>query len=154
MEKHAYTIAHDKGCIEERDNQRMAMSELFDYISGTQSGSITAVMLSLKDEDQKQMYWAEDIGAFFSENANSLFQVTRMTKGQVAMWYIITITLAALIGFGISTGIFYNPNHEDQAKRLRDYIETYRRWILKNKKESSLAEKTAIRLLRDQLKQS
>ena len=53
----------------------MAMSELFDYISGTQSGAIVATMLSLKEANQQQMYWAEDIGKFLAENSNALFRI-------------------------------------------------------------------------------
>ena len=52
MEKKAYLSARKDFCIEERKDRRIAMYELFDMISGSETGAIiAATLVSPKDKN-------------------------------------------------------------------------------------------------------
>jgi patatin-like phospholipase/acyl hydrolase len=74
------------------------LSELYDYIIGTQTGSIATVMLTLRDEDNKPMYWAEDADIWIRENGHELFKTTNMSG------FISFLLYSAFIGFFILSG--------------------------------------------------
>lgn len=69
MEMKAYLIAKQRKCKvtkAEENKERIAMTELFDYISGSDTGAIIAGSLLLKNTDtatkaegQTNMYWAD-----------------------------------------------------------------------------------------------
>ena len=65
LEKQAYLYAKEEYCLS-RASDRIAMPELFDYIIGTQSGSIAAAILSIPDTTgTSAKYFAEDIRELF-----------------------------------------------------------------------------------------
>ena len=53
MENTAYELAIRDQCIDTRDSQKVAMHELFDMISGVESGAIIASSLLIKNDDEK-----------------------------------------------------------------------------------------------------
>lgn len=52
MEQYAYNVARRDLCIPERESKRIAMPELFDMISGSETGAIIATSLVLPKEDK------------------------------------------------------------------------------------------------------
>ena len=54
LELIAYYSARDNYCIPERDSGRIAMPELFDMISGSESGAIIGSSLMIPNEDKTQ----------------------------------------------------------------------------------------------------
>jgi hypothetical protein len=75
------------------------------------------------------------------------------------MWYIIAIVLCALTGFGIGLWLHYNRYAKKDYERFNCYIETHRRWILKNKEDRNEEDKLqadallySLRLLRKLIK--
>ena len=56
MEERSYVIAMTEGCIkkaDERESQRIYISELFDMVAGSETGAIIASTLAIKDKDGK-----------------------------------------------------------------------------------------------------
>jgi hypothetical protein len=51
LELIAYYSARDNFCIPERESGRIAMPELFDMISGSESGAIIAASLIIPNDD-------------------------------------------------------------------------------------------------------
>jgi patatin-like phospholipase/acyl hydrolase len=51
MEKRAYYTATRDSCIEPRLTERVAMSELFDMISGSETGAIISTSLVIANDD-------------------------------------------------------------------------------------------------------
>jgi patatin-like phospholipase/acyl hydrolase len=52
IEKKAYLDALRDSCIQPRQIQRIAISELFDMIAGSETGAIIAASLALKNNDE------------------------------------------------------------------------------------------------------
>jgi patatin-like phospholipase/acyl hydrolase len=50
MEQYAYTVAKRDLCIPERASQRISMTELFDMISGSETGAIIASSINLANK--------------------------------------------------------------------------------------------------------
>jgi hypothetical protein len=46
MEQLAYTLARSDYCFPERDSEKIAAAELFDYIIGTEIGAVEASLLT------------------------------------------------------------------------------------------------------------
>lgn len=74
MEKKAYFIAKSNDCLvnDEREHQKIAMTELFDYVTGSDTGAIIAGTLLIKNNDpesmakgQKNKYWANTTVEWF-----------------------------------------------------------------------------------------
>ena len=68
MEQRAYMQAQragkdEKGCLpdnKERKEQRIAISEMFDMIAGSETGAIIASSLAIKNKDSgKNAHWAD-----------------------------------------------------------------------------------------------
>jgi patatin-like phospholipase/acyl hydrolase len=51
MEKKAYLIARATKCLTKRDDERVAMHELFDMIAGSETGAIIASSLIVPHDD-------------------------------------------------------------------------------------------------------
>lgn len=51
MESEAYAYAKNKYCIPDRDNKRISMSEVFDLVAGTSTGSLLATALVIPNDD-------------------------------------------------------------------------------------------------------
>lgn len=64
MEQYSYNVAKRDLCIETRDSGRISMTELFDMISGSETGAIIATTINIPNTDpktkvyQKNMYFA------------------------------------------------------------------------------------------------
>ena len=54
MEQRAYMIANTEKCLkEERKEQRIYISEMFDMIAGSETGAIIASSIAIKDANGK-----------------------------------------------------------------------------------------------------
>lgn len=78
MEKFAYTYATSKGYDiprHEKDPNTMHMTDLFDMISGTSIGSISASALSVPTETNatSPAYYAQDLLNIMTGESNTLF---------------------------------------------------------------------------------
>lgn len=83
LELIAYYSARDNYCIPKRDSGRIAMPELFDMISGSESGAIIASSLMIPSDDktktdsngntQINKYFASKTSEFYTVNAKKLY---------------------------------------------------------------------------------
>ena len=70
MELYAYSVAHELFNVT-RDSKKVAMHELFDMISGSETGALIASFLVVPNDNAE----TKDIQAnkFFAENATDFF---------------------------------------------------------------------------------
>ena len=77
MEKKAYFVAVRDKCIPERDSRRISMYELFDMISGSETGAIIASTLVIPNDDtsstQKNKYFVSKATEFFDQNIDTIY---------------------------------------------------------------------------------
>jgi uncharacterized protein len=58
LESYAYTYARETYCIPERNKTKLPMSDLFDLLAGTSTGSLIASSLVMPNSDGTNMYYA------------------------------------------------------------------------------------------------
>ena len=77
LELLAYYSARDNYCIPERESGRVAMPELFDLISGSETGAIIAASLNIPTEDKakKDVHGNVQINKFFANKTSELLRV-------------------------------------------------------------------------------
>lgn len=96
MEDNAYNTAVRDLCIPRRDSQKIAMHELFDMVTGSETGAIIASTLVMPNDDtksdQKNKYFASTASQWFRDNQHSLYQNAEISK----TW---SVPLSALIAF-------------------------------------------------------
>ena len=118
MEDKAYYIARQNECIEERENQKVAMIELFDLIAGSETGGIIAAMLVApagQNGGEENKYWATDAADFFEENVDTLYRDRQIP---VALKLIITVLSLGIIGYGV----YYKVNKKYQIPGFSSVI--------------------------------
>ena len=77
MEEVAYNYSIEKYCMPERDIKKVSMSELYDMIAGTSTGSLLATSLVFPNPDPKNvtknMYFADDAISIYTKEASVVF---------------------------------------------------------------------------------
>ena len=79
MENYTYNYSRDMYCIAERPWQKISMSELFNMVSGTSTGSLltTAIVLPNPDNSTKALkpnkFFANDASVIYIENGKDVF---------------------------------------------------------------------------------
>ena len=101
------------------------MSELFDLIAGTSTGSLLTTSLILPSFDpngRKNKYFADDAISIYQNKASIVF-----TKYYLSNWgrfwgTLIFTTVGGLLGLFIGWRIYYNKEHEDTMKAFQQYV--------------------------------
>ena len=74
LELIAYYSARDNYCIPERESGRIAMPELFDLISGSESGAIIASSLVIPNPDRTpDAHGSVQINKYFAKKVSDLY---------------------------------------------------------------------------------
>jgi hypothetical protein len=128
LEQIAYYSARDNYCIPEREAERIAMPELFDLISGSETGAIIAASLNRPNDDktpdghgnvQINKWWASKTSELFYDNSKNLYEDNHLST----ITQIIIIIAAVLI----DSGLVYlclrckykpPPGYEDKIDKL------------------------------------
>lgn len=101
LELIAYYSARDNYCIPKRDSGRIAMPELFDMISGSESGAIIGSSLMIPNDNktpdsngniQINKYFASTSSNFYEDKAAELY-----IDQHLSMFWQLLITLSAII---------------------------------------------------------
>jgi len=83
MEENAYNSAVRDYCLPARDSRRVAMHEIFDMVTGSETGAIIASTLVLPNTDktspQKNMYFATTAREWFEKNTQELYHNQRLS---------------------------------------------------------------------------
>lgn len=88
-----------------RESERISMTELFDMISGSETGAIIATTLNLPNTDpataatQKNKYFADRAVNFFGNNVDTLYRDSQMG------WFLKFIII--LFAVGLAGGLSY-----------------------------------------------
>lgn len=129
MEENAYNSAVRDFCIPKRDSEKIAMHELFDFIAGSETGSIIGSTLVIKNNDtstvatQENMYFADTATKWFLDNDNALYH-----NPKLSFWWgaPIALVLALLVSWAsystletIYTDVEFNDHNADLALLLK-----------------------------------
>jgi ABC-type phosphate/phosphonate transport system permease subunit len=134
MEDYAYNYSLASFCIDERVKPKVAMSELFDMVSGTSTGSLltTAVVLPVDPvNNRSNKYYANDASDIYKKHGGDVFQTFEIPLWVQILGTIGCVIFGGLLGFFIGMCIFHNKDHEETMKSFHDYIRS--RKTLKDK---------------------
>ena len=122
MEKKAYLIARKDFCINERKDKRLAMYEMFDMISGSETGAIIAATLVMpKSENDtteeeidvshtgellKNKYWATRSASFFKENVDLLYVDKKMPESLKAFLTFLFLLVVGVLTYKVAETLF------------------------------------------------
>lgn len=118
MEQFAYNVARRDMCIPVRESKRIAMPELFDMISGSETGAIIASSLILPNTDeatktiQKNKYFANKSVEWFEKHVDVLYRDSQMNIYLKIFITILFIGVFGWLAYYITHRIFTIPNFE------------------------------------------
>lgn len=120
-EQQAYQYALNTYCIPERDNEKVSMNELYDWIVGTSSGSVAAAMLVQTNDDGTAKYYASDVRQLIADQGESLFVVAGLN-----FWTELGAGVAFVLLFGaLGLCLGYKCHRDSTYKQYRDDLEQY-----------------------------
>ena len=126
MEQKAYQIAQRDLCFPDRDEGRIAMHELFDFIAGSETGGIIASTLVIPNDDesslQKNKYFATKSLKFFEDNVDKIWVDQKVPV--TTRLLIIGIIISLICG-----GVFYLTNNYFKYEGFEDRVEQLQRAI-------------------------
>jgi hypothetical protein len=137
LEKIAYYSARQQYCIPERESQKVAMPEIFDMISGSETGALIAATLVIpnynKSSEQINQWFADETSQFFWDNAATIY-----VDQQMPFWLNLVISLGGIVFVGFL--VFYclskkyklSPGYEDKIEQLSLYIENQKDLLDRN----------------------
>ena len=72
LEKETYLYANKTYCIPQRELEKISMSERFQMVSGTSTGSLltTAIVLPSPTDPKKNKFWAADASNIYKLNGS------------------------------------------------------------------------------------
>lgn len=98
MESYAYTYATSKWTGFKSKDSKIHMSELFQLVAGTSSGSIVAAGVSYGTAGVPLM-WGKDIVSFFTKNGKNLFEKHSLEWGLHLFFWIAFALVFACVGY-------------------------------------------------------
>ena len=98
METYAYSYAATKWTGFTSKDSKIHMSELFQLVAGTSSGSIVAAGVSYGKDGAPTM-WGADIVAFFTTHGKDLFERHSLTLGLHIFFWIVFALIGACLGY-------------------------------------------------------
>lgn len=97
LERLAYFEAEEQYCIK-RDNQRIAMPELFDVIAGTETGAIIGASLVIPGDENLVRNYANESMEFFKLHSSDLYVAQELNFWQDAL---VTLGFAAILACSV-----------------------------------------------------
>ena len=105
------------------------MTELFDYISGSDTGAIIAGSLLLKNtdtatlaEEQNNKYWASESVKWFEDNVEVLYRDARMPVGLQVFIIIFFVILFTYLVFTLVRSHYRIKDFDINIEKLLDWI--------------------------------
>ena len=133
MENYGYEYALGKGYIEKRKGKKINMSELFDMMAGTSTGSLLTTALTMPDKDGANLFTSEDVIDIYRDKGAIVFSKFSLSEGWKWMWGVIVMLILGGLGYLDGKNRYSNDNQE---KTFNDFEK-----FLSNKKEKArLAE--------------
>ena len=116
------------------------MSELFDMVSGTSTGSLLAAAIVLPNKSSDPLtnyYYASDGVDVYSEFAPKIFQKNDLKAALKSIAIAGSALFGALIGYLLGINCYKNKQQEDTLKAFKAYIKS-RKLIKKGKQENAI----------------
>lgn len=121
------------------------MSELFDLIAGTSTGSLLTTSLILPNGNKngtRNKFFADDAIDIYQNKASVVF-----TKYQITNWSrfwgtIIFSVIGGLLGIFIGWRMYYNKEHEDTMKAFKQYVKQRKATAKHHQQEHTELENT------------
>jgi hypothetical protein len=100
------------------------MSELFDMVAGTSTGSILSMALAAPKQGDitKPAFYASDIYDFYINKGPEIFKATSINKGLLVICILAATLIGGFLGFRAGKRIFADPQMENTHRMIRDYI--------------------------------
>lgn len=109
----------------ERKEERIAISELFDMIAGSETGAIIASSLAVKNKDtsvdRKNAHYADTAFKFFYDYGDVLYRDAFIGTGTWSCFTIIFTLLGAFLGFKLVEYFVTILNYDLIVNNLKDY---------------------------------
>ena len=159
MEDVAYELAMEGQCLPaERKSKKISMVELFDMIAGSETGSIVATTIALKNveeaeadgeddkeetekEDRPNRFFADTAVQFFEQTVDVLYYESRIPVAlQVFIW-VLLLGIFGRLSFWYAEKQFIKEGYEDSLDFLGDYIRIRKDKILGKPQDKSELEK-------------
>lgn len=138
LEKYAYNVARRDICIPKRESGRVAMPELFDMISGSETGAIIATTITLPNTDpatsaiQKNRFFADRAVRFFEENVDTLYRDSQMGWFPKLVIIVAAILILGSFSYWATYKLFQVSDFDERVTELTTLIKLRKRAIKKN----------------------
>ena len=131
LEKIAYFSARRQKCIPERDSEKVAMPELFDMISGSETGAMIGATLVIPNDDpstkstQINKYWAQTMSDFFYGNTSKIYVDQNMPFWLNALLVIFLMVLVCTATYCCFNKRYKRtPGYTEKLEAVNLFIET------------------------------
>ena len=126
METYAYSYAATKWTGFSSKDSKIHMSELFQLVAGTSSGSIVAAGVSYGSAGKPAM-WGKDIVSFFEKNGKNLFEKHSLEWGLHLFFWIAFALVFAAVGYWLGRRRYDSPRQTNAFENLKMIISNSKR---------------------------
>ena len=99
------------------------MPEIFDMITGSETGAIIASTLVVKNDDsssaQENKYWARDASTYFVENIDTLYIDSQMSTAMKGLFVAIFLIIFGTIAYKTAEAYFRNDLKDKRILELK-----------------------------------
>jgi len=136
METYAYEYASETYCIS-NSKGKLPMTDLFDMIAGTSTGSIMASALSMPDDTGANKFYAQDVIDIYVDNGSTVFTEYTINTTYLVSGTIAFVVFGAFFGFFITLYATTHNEKENLLKAYKEYIKERKKVIIKGKPEET-----------------
>lgn len=128
LESATYLYANQTYCIPKRENEKMAMSELFQMVSGTSTGSLltTALVLPSPTDPTKNKFWAVNASNIYKERGYQVFKTFNFPSWLRFLGTFAIAIVGGLLGYYIGTRMYHDKELEKAMESVRSIIKNKR----------------------------
>ena len=98
------------------------MSDVFDLLAGTSTGSILASSLGFPNEKGGNKFYAPDVIDIYINNGTEVFSEYKMKKSSVAFGTFMFALIGAVIGYFVGLWVYTDPEQEKIFKEFVEYV--------------------------------
>lgn len=128
LEQRSYMQAQVRSCLpdkKERPEKRIAISEMFDMVAGSETGAIIAASIATKNKNatltRKNALYADTALKFFEEYGDVLYRDAYLSSGVKFFLLILFSTIGGYLGYKIAFFFITIPQYEEVIDKLKQY---------------------------------
>jgi patatin-like phospholipase/acyl hydrolase len=124
MEHFGYNYALEKGYISKREVEKINMSEIFDLMAGTSTGSLLTTALAMPAEDGvTNKFTSDSVLDIYRDKGPEVFSKYELPAGWKTFWAAIIALVCGLIFYGIGYRRYHNAIQEKTFKDFASYLD-------------------------------